>query len=125
MCITERGKPMDATRRRHAVLALLVRVLTLLLAVQMSGVGPALWGDCCSTDGDDCSGQTDRSPCGDCPPACPKCHCAQAPFSVPPSIETGRLDLDLGARRVVWAGYAAEAPKEAPLSSIFRPPRLA
>lgn len=108
------------------VLLVIGRLLVLFLALHVSGVGPVLWGDCCSTDGDDCSGPTDRrQPCDDCPPGCPKCHCAPAPFSVPPAVETDSLDLHLLGDRVAWTPYEPDAPHEAPVSSIFRPPKLA
>ncbi len=113
-------------QRASSVLLLVARLLVLYLALQVSGAGPALWGDCCSTDDDDCSGQTERErPCNDCPPGCPKCHCSPTPFSAPLPTETARLVPDPRERPVVWTPYEAEAPREAPLSSIFRPPKLA
>jgi hypothetical protein len=119
-------KTMSVQRAWGPRAALVIaRVLFLFMALQVPGVGPLLWGDCCSTDDDDCSGQTDRMPCNDCLPGCPKCHCAQVPFSVPPAVETERLDPSPRAPRVVWTPYEADVPREAPPSSIFRPPKLA
>jgi hypothetical protein len=50
-----------------------------------------------------------------------RCRCAQAPFNVPPPVE-GAL-LELPTEHAVWTPYVADVPREAPPSSIFRPPK--
>jgi hypothetical protein len=107
------------------VLLVLARALVVLLALQVSGLGPVLWGDCCTADGDDCSGQSDGKPCGDCPPGCPGCHCDGAPFGVPPPVATGDLGVALDVQSLVWTTLEGLGPREASLSSIFRPPKRA
>jgi hypothetical protein len=123
---------MNATDRRLTIGAtgcfvpyVVARVLVLFLALQLSAVGSLLWGDCCSTDGDDCSGQGDGKPCGDCPPGCPKCHCTQAPVSLPRRVQAERASLTPKTSRIAPSPYKADVPREPPPSSVFRPPKLA
>ena len=115
-----------ATRTAARLIALLVaHALLVFLALQVSGVAPVLLGDCCTADGDDCSGPTDDKPCGDCPPGCPKCHCDQASFSVPPAVATNFLGVHPAMITVAWATPEAVGPRDASRSSVFRPPKRA
>jgi hypothetical protein len=120
--------PSTARRLRSrpawAVLAVLVRVLTVLISLQFCGVihdfsdavrsivaAEELQHEKCPPDG----------PCEDCPPGCPNCHCA-AVRSIVPNI---RLDVtpDLLEASLPTCLYATQAVAGPDRPCLFRPPR--
>src|SRR5262245_34921093 len=74
-------------RRSFALLLAMLRVLTVLFAMQLGGVihGSAdlLDATLASAEGEHEHCPPD-GPCDDCPPGCPNCHCAAAHGSVAP-----------------------------------------
>jgi hypothetical protein len=111
-------------QRSWAVFLAVFRVVTVLLALQFSGVihdvtdfvesvAPAAQHEHeqCPADG----------PCDDCPAGCPNCHCA-ALGAVVADVALASLLAPLGdslpARRP-----AAQTPSGPELPSLFRPPR--
>ena len=100
------------------------RLLFMIVVLQISGIGSLVISDCCSTDDDDCTTQTDQKPCNDCPPDCPKCHCNHVAFSVPPASEASDLAVIERSLNSVFTPYEADAPHALPPSSVFRPPRI-
>ena len=111
-------------RRISAALLLLVRLATVLLALQFSGgvhdlvdVAQAVTG-ASAEEHEQCPPD---KPCDDCPPGCPNCHCAamgtlvllQAP-AVPPLTLAESLPRSL---------VGAQAPTGPEPPALFRPPR--
>lgn len=108
-------------RVRRAAL-LVVRVVMLLLALQVTGavhVAEDLAGDCAALrleEPADCPSDP-----GDCPPGCPNCH--GHGVAAPPTAQDSPFEI---ASRVVpssFPGRTDELPISAPVSSLFRPPR--
>jgi hypothetical protein len=113
-------------RRAAVTLLTLLRVLSLVLGVQLSGVAhfaaevveaavaEQAHHETCPPDG----------PCDDCPPGCPQCHCSNGLRSVPPDaaspvasvLETPGNGLSAPTR---------EKPPTPDLPLPFRPPRVA
>jgi hypothetical protein len=114
---------MQRTPTLRDIFIVVSRLLMMIVALQISGVGSLVANDCCSTDEDDCSTQTDQKPCNDCPPDCPKCHCNHVAFSVPPATEASNLTAVEHSLNAVFTPYEADAPRALPPSSVFRPPR--
>jgi hypothetical protein len=103
--------------------AVLVRVLSLLLSFELSGLGRDLSEVLVLTGqveahADDCSGESPH----DCPPGCGACHCNAgcALPSEPNSSDAPALPLVTGALSSFDAHGAPLAP---PLPGLFRPPR--
>jgi hypothetical protein len=115
---------MQRTPTLRDIFIVVSRLLLMLVALQISGIGSLVANDCCSTDEDDCSTQNDEKPCNDCPPDCPKCHCNHVAFSVPPASEGSRVDIARDSLSAVFTPYEADAPRALPPSSVFRPPRI-
>lgn len=103
-----------------------LRVLALLLGFELSGAAHAVSDvvatvilhqttheDACPADG---------TPCDDCPPSCPNCHCSNAPVAMPP-IELASPLLFAESRAASVRLTSAEAPPRPELPLPFRPPR--
>ena len=103
-----------------------LRVVALLLGLELSGAAHAVSDvvatvilhqttheDACPADG---------TPCDDCPPSCPNCHCSNAPVAVPPGeLVSPLLCAESGAASVRL--MSADAPPRPELPLPFRPPR--
>lgn len=106
-------------------LVVLVRVLSLVLGLQLSGAahlvedavsvvvaGHAEHDEQCPADG----------PCNDCPPGCPQCHCPNALRSVVPSA-FATVVLGLSTSTAPLLVGREELPPSPVLPAPFRPPR--
>ena len=128
--IRKKDDDVEVENNRHGivyssrVVRIVLRLLMLLVALQVSGIGSLVVSDCCSTDEDDCSTQTDQKPCNDCPPDCPKCHCNHVVFSVPPARAASNVAVIERSLSTVFTPYEADAPRALAPSSVFRPPRI-
>jgi hypothetical protein len=108
-------------------LLLLVRVLAVLVAFQLSGaVGLATeLGFCSDAVADDCCTDCPMEKGGkDCPPACPSCHCSHGCLAlpgVPDSALHGFVRVDESA---VARPREASVPRAPCLPGLYRPPRF-
>jgi hypothetical protein len=119
-----------STKKRRIRIALRIvawvtRIIVTLVAMQLSGLGHVamdlLVAAHTVVDGADCPNE---KPGRDCPPGCPGCHCAHGGIAVPPSsLKTAALPILGEGGRVHVRPSEADAPSEALLPSIFRPPR--
>lgn len=113
--------------RPVAILIAALRVLGLLLGLELSGAAHAVSDvvacvvlhqqtheDACPADG---------SPCDDCPPSCPNCHCSNAPVAMPPVAPHSLLVVaeTRGARPNLTS---SDTPPRPELPLPFRPPRI-
>ena len=102
------------------------RVLALFLGIELSGAAHAMkdvvthvvlgvttHDDACPADG---------SPCDDCPPSCPNCHCSNAPVAMPPVAPPSPTLQAVGAFLTV-SFASSPAPPRPELPLPFRPPR--
>jgi hypothetical protein len=112
--------------RPLAVLLAALRVVALLLGLQLSGTAHAVTDAVASivlhhaTHEDACP--ADGSPCDDCPPSCPNCHCSNAPVAMPP-LELPSPHLFAAGGEAVIGLTSADAPPRPELPLPFRPPR--
>jgi hypothetical protein len=106
-------------------LVLLLRVVSLILGLQLSGAahlvedavslvvaGQAEHDEQCPADG----------PCNDCPPGCPQCHCPNALRSVAP-LAAATVVLALPASTALVLVGREALPPSPVLPAPFRPPR--
>lgn len=120
-------RTLHKQRPRSAWLLLVafLRVLTLLFAMQFSGLihGVSDFVGAVAAEGGHEHEQCppDR-PCEDCPPGCPNCHCGVLGSVLPESPLALLLSLPTDSRpsRV----DARDAPAGPELPSLFRPPRV-
>ena len=122
-----------SARRRPAAariwvrLLIAVRVLTVVLGLQVSGVahavedavnlvssGHAAHEEQCPADG----------PCSDCPPGCPQCHCPNALRSIAPHASLPLAFLLEGSKAAAPCADVS-APLSPDLPGLFRPPQAA
>jgi hypothetical protein len=107
-------------------LLLLVRVLTTILCLQLSGAGDGLADLVRSVTCEDVRHQDEcplQGPCQDCPPGCPNCHCANALTSLVPHVGPPTL-LGLTASLAPPGAAPSHAPLGPERVSLFRPPRI-
>ena len=115
------------SRRAFLTLVVLFRVLTVLFAMQVSGLIHGLSDvvDAVAVHAEAEVGHEhcppDR-PCEDCPPGCPNCHCGIIGSLVPeaPLALVSRLPSDPRPHRL----EGARTPAGPELPSLFRPPRV-
>jgi hypothetical protein len=119
-----RLSPRRYSSRPWGLLLVVVRALTLLLALQFSGTLHDLT-DVVDAFSSESSGEHEQcpvdGPCQDCPPGCPNCHCAslgslapEPPPELVPQLLVSSLPLGL---------YATQAIPGPERPSLFRPPR--
>jgi hypothetical protein len=107
------------------VLRRLFQFLLLVLSVQLGGLSDAIAyaaelsrddQGCCS----DCP--TEKSGLG-CPPGCRLCHCHQAGAARLPDVERQLSLLPNSETHESQDPSALSAPRSAPISGVYRPPR--
>ena len=122
------GRATSPLRRRRSRLAralvVILRVLALVGAFELSGAGAALAEIAATDDG------TRVGCCSDCPsdegpctPGCPSCHCAHGTTALPPAFEVATSESAFREVRAAVAPYEAEAPRPPPSPGLYRPPR--
>ncbi len=122
----------DAKKQGHGLkkltwALLLVRAVALILAVQMSNVAHAAVDVASAVFGyvaehDDCMRDCEDD---QCPPGCPKCHCASARPNVLPSDLIGLQPPPPRATTTSWSrSPTTEQPPSPLLSSVYRPPKV-
>jgi len=101
-----------------------LRLVLLAAAVQLSGVGHALTDAALlafDVEHQDQECPPDR-PCDDCPPGCPNCHCPNTLRTVVP-----QLGVEIAAIGPIVNSGASTAARQVPsgpdLPSLYRPPR--
>lgn len=112
-------------RRVWLSLIVLFRALTVLFALQFSGVihgvSDVTHAVLLQAEAEHEHCPPDR-PCDDCPPGCPNCHCGVIGSLAPesPLALVSRLPSGPRSRRI----EGARAPAGPELPSLFRPPRV-
>src|SRR5690242_11987201 len=111
-------------RRAAVTLLTLLRVLSLVLGVQLSGVAHFAVEVAEAVVSEQAHHETcppDR-PCDDCPPGCPQCHCSNGLRSVAPDATSPAASVLETAVNGVPAP-ARDKPPTPDLPLPFRPPR--
>lgn len=128
--LTEMRKDrVKKTRRLQRALAIMLRALVALLALQLSGLPHALddLADAVVAEAGisrhtDCNGQDPDD--ADCPPGCPSCHCVH-PNVLPPALNADLFGWSGAGDQLADLLYDANAPPQPQLPHVFRPPRAA
>lgn len=111
--------------RTFAVLAALLRVVTVLFALQFSGALHDVSDLVAAVAGlehvdDQCP--VDR-PCHDCPAGCPNCHCPNLAGSLVAPAGVAEVRAPTAESTLPRALDGRTAPRGPDLPSIYRPPR--
>lgn len=121
-----RRRPLPRhSRARLGWLFTALRVLSVCLAMQLSGVAHFaldLWlsGAAAAEHFHECDDEDDGEPC---PPGCPSCHCAHVSPALPVPSEVPAVAELIPLLEVAWFPYRGGAPPPATPPSVYRPPR--
>lgn len=123
------GPPHPLLRRHRSCFVLLFRVVSLIVAFQVSGAAHLL-GDAVEivTLGHhpDETNSHEDDPNHQCPPGCPTCHHAHAGnASLPIQVSAPDSCVPLAEGIIVLLGYDGNAPSIPDPTSVYRPPRAA